>query len=78
MQSLTDEKKVISSSYEMFTSSISDELTRKYYERSLKTFFDYMGFYIQSHLEERCNPFAGKGVTDGQTLNGLLFRADED
>ena len=37
-----------------------------------------MGFYIQSHLEERCNSFAGKGVTDGQTLNGLLFRADED
>ena len=58
--------------------SISNELTRKYYERSLKTFFDYMGFYIQSHLEERCNSFAGKGVTDGQTLNGLLFRADED
>jgi len=51
MRSLTDEKKVVSSSYEMFTYSISNELTRKYYERRLKTFFDYTGFEVHSDLE---------------------------
>ena len=73
MQSLTDEKKVISSSYDMFTFSISNELTRKYYERRLKTFFDYIGSDIQSHLEERCNSFVGRGLIDtAWALNQII------
>src|SRR6476659_620280 len=73
MQSLTDEKKVISSSYDMFTYSISNELTRKYYKRRLKTFFDYIGFDLPSHLEERCNSFAGRGLIDTQwALNQII------
>ena len=73
MQSLTDEKEVISSSHDMFTYSISNELTRKYYERRLKTFFDYMGFDIQSHLKERCNSFAGRGLIDTEwALNQII------
>src|SRR6476620_4434770 len=73
MQSLTDEKKVISNSYDMFTYSISNELTRKYYERRLKIFFDYMGFNLQSHLRERCNSFVARGLIDTEwALNQII------
>ena len=64
MQSLADNKQVNLSSYDMFTYSIGNELTRKYYERRLKTFFDYIGFDVQSDLGARCNSFAERGIQD--------------
>ncbi|MGC2426347.1 MAG: hypothetical protein WA421_04880 [Nitrososphaeraceae archaeon] len=66
MQSLTEEKQVTSSAYGMFNYSIRNELTRKYYERRLKKFFDYIGFDVQSDLETRCNLFAKRGAVDGR------------
>lgn len=57
MQSLVNEKDVISTFYDMFMYSISNELARKYYERRLRKFFDYIGFNMQSNLGERCNSF---------------------
>jgi hypothetical protein len=66
MQSLAEEKNVISSEYGMFIYSIRNEFTRKYYERRLKKFFDYIGFDVQSDLETRCNLFAKRGVIDGK------------
>lgn len=73
MQSLTDEKQIISSSYDMFTYSMGNVLTRKYYERRLKRFFDYIGFDLQSDLGQRCNSFAGRGIIDGQwALNQII------
>src|SRR6476619_5663507 len=64
MQSLADNKQVNLSSYDMFTYSIGNELTRKYYERRLKTFLDYIGFDVQSDLGGRCNSFAERGIQD--------------
>lgn len=73
MQSLADDKQVISSSYDMFMYSIANELTRKYYERRLKKFFDYVGFDLQSDLGQRCNSFAGRGIIDGEwALNQVI------
>ncbi|MDP9197338.1 MAG: hypothetical protein M3O24_02095 [Thermoproteota archaeon] len=73
MQSLADEKQVNLSSYDMFTYSIGNELTRKYYERRLNKFFDYIGFDVQSDLGERCNSFAGRGIIDGEwALNQII------
>ena len=66
MQSLAEEKDVTSSAYGMFNYSIRNELTRKYYERRLKTFFDYTGFEVHSDLETRCNLFAKRGADDGK------------
>jgi hypothetical protein len=47
------------SSYTMFKYSIRSELTRKYYERRLRTFFDFIQFEIEiKDVEIRCNHFA--------------------
>jgi hypothetical protein len=73
MQSLAGEKEVTSSAYGMFNYSIRNELTRKYYERRLKTFFDYTGFEVHSDLETRCNLFAKRGADDGKwALNQII------
>jgi len=57
----------------MFKYSIRSELTRKYYERRIRTFFDYIGFLIGSGIEERCNLFAQKGKNDNNfTISYLV------
>ena len=53
MQSLPDEKHVFSTPYNIFVYSISNELTRRYYERRLRQFFDYIQFDLYSDLRER-------------------------
>jgi hypothetical protein len=75
MQSLAEEKQVvISSAYSTYSYSIRNELTRKYYERRLKTFFDYIGFEAHSDLETRCNLFAKRGAAyEKWTLNQVIF-----
>ena len=53
--------------------SIRNELTRKYYERRLKTFFDYICFEPHSDLETRCNLFAMRGGADVKwALNQII------
>jgi len=37
------------------------ETTRRYYERRLHRFFDFIQFETNSELEQRCNNFAVKG-----------------
>ena len=73
MQSLADNKQVNLSSYDMFTYSIGNELTRKYYERRLRKFFDYVGFDVQSDLGQRCNSFALRAIIDAEcALNQII------
>ena len=46
----------------MFRYSIRSELTRKYYERRLRKFLDFIQFEIESkELEIRCDSFARRG-----------------
>lgn len=54
---LLDDDITIASPYYLFKCSIRSELTRKYYERRLKRFFDFIGFSTGSAIEERCNLF---------------------
>ena len=49
-----------SNPYNMFKYSIRNELTRKYYERRLKRFFDFINFDIKLDIGERCNNFVNK------------------
>jgi hypothetical protein len=50
------------SPYSMFKYSIRSELTRKYYERRLRKFFDFIQFEnATKDLEVRCNSFAQRG-----------------
>jgi len=44
----------------MFKYSIRNELTRKYYERRLKRFFDFINFDIKLDISKRCNNFVNK------------------
>ena len=58
----------------MFKYSIRSEITRKYYERRLRKFFNFTQFEIGlKEMEKRCNKFAekGKGNTDWM-LNQII------
>jgi hypothetical protein len=49
------------------------ELTRKYYERRLHRFFDFIEFESNNGLEQRCNDFAVKGKSDiNWALNKIM------
>lgn len=50
------------SPYSMFKYSIRSEITRKYYERRLKRFLDFIQFKAEvTDVEKRCNDFAEAG-----------------
>ena len=45
----------------MFKYAIKTDITRKYYERRLKIFFDFIEFEITDKIiESKCNKFAEK------------------
>ncbi|HEX6028817.1 MAG TPA: hypothetical protein VFY64_07250, partial [Nitrososphaeraceae archaeon] len=62
------------SPYTMFKYSIRSELTRMYYERRLRTFFDFIQFEIEiKDVEIRCNHFAEKGkININWTSNHII------
>jgi hypothetical protein len=70
---LTEEENQLSP-YTMFKYSIRSDLTRKYYERRLKRFFDFIQFEIEfTAVEDRCNDFAQRGRNDiSWTLNHII------
>ena len=57
---------VSSSSYVMFKFSTRSKTTRKYYERRIRHFLDFIKFDLDNkhNVEKRCNAFAYKGGTD--------------
>jgi hypothetical protein len=70
---LTEEQNQLSP-YTMFEYSIRSELTRKYYGRRLKKFFDFIQFEMEvTSIENRCNDFAQRGRSDiSWTLNQII------
>jgi hypothetical protein len=60
--------------YDMFKYSIRSELTRKYYERRLRRFFDFIQFEIGiKEMAKRCNNFAEKGKNNTNwTLSQII------
>jgi hypothetical protein len=72
--SLNEEQNQSLSPYSMFKYSIRSELTRKYYERRLRKFFDFIHFEIEiEEIEKRCDCFVenGKRNTTG-TLHQIV------
>jgi len=61
-----EEQNQLLNPYTMFKYSIRSELTRKYYERRLKKFLDFIQFEIaiSREIEKRCNDFAEKGKSN--------------
>jgi hypothetical protein len=67
----------------MFKYSTRAEITRKYYERRIRQFFDFIGFDLENKtdMEQRCNTFAYKGTGDirwaiNQVITFLQFQKD--
>jgi hypothetical protein len=62
------------SPYAMFKYSIRSELTRKYYERRLRKFLDFIQFEIGiNEMEKRCDDFGKKGKIDTSwALNQII------
>src|SRR5215469_6826514 len=50
----------------MFKFSVRSETTRKYYERRIRLFLDFVNFGLENknNMEERCNEFAYKGGSE--------------
>ena len=50
-----------SSAYSLFVYAIRSQVTRDYYLRRLRIFFNYIGLFPEGGtMEERCNLFAAK------------------
>jgi FtsZ-binding cell division protein ZapB len=63
----------VSSPYNLFKYAVRTEITRRYYERRIKTFFDFIGFMVGSVIEERCNSFSEKGKeANDWALTGII------
>ena len=58
-----DNLNYLSNAYKMFVFSIRSEVTRKYYERRLRHFFNHINFDLENskNMEVRCNNFSTKG-----------------
>jgi len=57
----------------MFKYSIRSEVTRRYYERRISTFFDFIEFMVGSPIEVRCNLFAEKADTHRGIVHIISF-----
>jgi hypothetical protein len=63
------------SPYAMFQYSIKSQLTRKYYERRIRIFFDFIQFETDvKEIEKRCNDFAQKGHDNINWTSNLIIR----
>jgi hypothetical protein len=61
--------------YLMFKYAIKTEITRKYYERRLKKFFDFIEFEsIEKDIEYRCNKFAKKSKSNTNWALSQIIR----
>jgi hypothetical protein len=74
---------ISSNPYMMFKFSVRSEITRKYYERRIRHFLDFINFNLENknNIEERCNEFAYKGSSDikwsvEQVIRFLQFQKD--
>ena len=62
--------------YLMFKYAIKTEITRKYYERRLKKFFDFIEFenVADKDIEDRCNKFAEKSKDNENWVLSQIIR----
>jgi hypothetical protein len=70
-----------SNAYSLFVYAIRSQVTRDYYLRRLRIFFNYINLELDKTIEERCNCFADKGTNDptwafNSILRFLQFQKD--
>jgi hypothetical protein len=63
----------LSDAYSLFVYAIRTQITRDYYLRRLRTFFDFIKLDSNSKIEQRCNLFADNGRQDPNwAFNSIL------
>jgi hypothetical protein len=61
--------------YLLFKYAIKTEITRKYYEKRLKKFFDFIEFEItDKNIESKCNKFAEKATSNTNWVLNQIIR----
>ena len=63
-----------SNAYSLFVYAIRSQVTRDYYLRRLKIFFNYINLEPDKTMEERCNYFADKGTNDPKWAFNYIVR----
>ena len=53
-----------SNAYSLFVYAVRSQVTRDYYLRRLRIFFNDINLFPDRTMEERCNLFAAKGIKD--------------
>ena len=53
-----------SNAYSLFVYAVRSKVTRDYYIRRLRIFFNYLDLKSDNTIQERCNYFASKGTND--------------
>ncbi|MDF2738575.1 MAG: hypothetical protein K0S93_2436 [Nitrososphaeraceae archaeon] len=64
MKTIVEQSLEESNAYSLFLYAIRSQVTRDYYLRRLKIFFNYINLELDKNIEERCNYFANKGTKD--------------
>jgi hypothetical protein len=74
MEKISDTKvNSMANPYSLFVFGIRTEITRDYYLRRLRTFFDFIDLLPNEPVENRCNYFAGVAIKDtGWTFSKIV------
>ena len=60
-------QEVESNAYSLFIYAVKSQITRDYYLRRLRIFFDYIDLLNGKSIEERCNIFSVKGIENNNS-----------
>ena len=63
-----------SNAYSLFVYTTRSQVTRDYYLRRLKIFFNHINLESNLTIEERCNYFANKGTKDHSWAFNYIVR----
>src|SRR5947209_7081802 len=59
-----NEERSAATAYSLFVYAIRSQITRDYYLRRLRIFFNHINLLSDGTIEQRCNLFAAKGIKD--------------
>ena len=63
-----------SNAYSLFVYAVRSQVTRDYYLRRLRIFFNFLDLNSEQTIEERCNYFADKGTKDPNWAFSCIVR----
>src|SRR5881409_3432969 len=63
----------LTNTYSLFVYAIRTQITRDYYLRRLRTFFDFIKILPNAEIERRCNHFAALAIKDPKWAFGTII-----